>query len=47
MMGEQRCNGAWKETIKPEARIDIILNQIPITAQNLVIQTFQGAVDGN
>jgi hypothetical protein len=41
-----RCNGAWKETIKPEARVDIILNEIAPQAQNLVLQTFLGANDG-
>lgn len=42
----ERCNGAWKETIKPEARIDIILNQVDSQAQNLVVQTFKSANEG-
>lgn len=42
----ERCNGAWKETIKPEARVEIILNEIAPQAQNLVIQTFLGANSG-
>jgi len=43
---KERCNGAWKETIKPEARVEIILNEIAPQSQNLVIQTFLGANEG-
>lgn len=42
----KRCNGAWKETISPECKIDIILNQITQPAQNLIIKSFQGANEG-
>lgn len=42
----ERCNGTWKETIKPEVRVDIILNEIAPQAQNLVLQTFLGANSG-
>lgn len=42
----KRCNGTWKETIRPEAKVDIILNEIAPQAQNLVLQTFIGANDG-
>lgn len=41
-----RCNGAWKETINPECKIDIILNQVTVPAQNLIIQAFLGANEG-
>lgn len=42
----RRCNGTWIETIKPEARIDIILNKIPEAAENLIIETFDEANEG-
>lgn len=41
-----RCNGEWLETIKPECRIDIILNTVPEAAENLVIETFDEANEG-
>lgn len=41
-----RCNGAWKETINPECKIDIILNEITLPAQNLIIQSFKEANEG-
>lgn len=41
-----RCNGAWIEKIKPEARIDFILNDVPESAENLVLQTFDEANQG-
>jgi len=42
----QRCNGDWKETISPECKIDIILNQVTLPAQNLIIQSFKEANAG-
>lgn len=44
--GEYRCNGNWKETINPECKIDIILNQVTLSAQNLIIQSFKEANAG-
>lgn len=41
-----RCNGTWKETISPECKIDIILNEVTKPAQNLIIQSFLGANEG-
>lgn len=41
-----RCNGPWKETISPECKIDIILNQVSLPAQNLIIQSFKEANAG-
>lgn len=39
----KRCNAEWNETIKPECEIDIILNEVPETAVNLVIETMDQA----
>lgn len=46
MIEEKRCNGEWEETICPEARIEVILNQVSETAENLVIETFDEANEG-
>lgn len=41
-----RCNGSWIETINPECRIDIILNQVNEPAENLVLETFDQTNEG-
>ncbi len=46
MIDTKRCNGEWDETIDPEARIKVILNQIPEAAENLVIECFDEANEG-
>jgi len=43
---DERCNGEWKETINPECKIDIILNQVTLPAQNLIVQSFKEANEG-
>lgn len=44
--GTIRCNGNWKETIAPEARFDVILNDVPETAETLVMDTFDLSAEG-
>lgn len=41
-----RCNGEWKETIDPKARIEVILNQAPEAAEDLVLSAFDIANEG-
>lgn len=41
-----RCEGEWRETIFPEARIQPILNTVPEAAETLVIETFDEANEG-
>lgn len=41
-----RCNGEWVETISPEARFDVILNEVTESAENLVLETFDLAANG-
>lgn len=38
-----RCNGEWKETIDPKARIEVILNHAPEAAEDLVLDVFDSA----
>lgn len=42
----ERCNGEWKETIDPKARIEVILNEAPEAAEALVLDCFDAANDG-
>lgn len=42
----ERCNGEWKETIDPKARIEVILNQAPEAAEDLVLLAFDSANEG-
>jgi len=42
----ERCNGEWNETITPECKIDIILDKVSETAENLVLETFDKANEG-
>ncbi len=42
----KRCNAAWYEAIKPEARIEMLLNKVPEAAESLVIETFDAAAEG-
>jgi hypothetical protein len=42
----ERCNGEWVETISPEARFDVILNEVTEAAENLVLETFDLAANG-
>lgn len=42
----RRCNGEWKETIAPEARFDVILNEVPESAEALVMETFDLSAEG-
>lgn len=46
VVDEKRCNGEWLEKIKPECRIEIILNEVTEAAENLVIQTFDESNEG-
>lgn len=46
IIDNERCNGEWLEKIKPEARIDVILNPVTEQAENLVIETFDEANEG-
>lgn len=41
-----RCNGEWTETISPEGRFQVILNEVPESAENLVLDTFDLSADG-
>lgn len=41
-----RCEGEWKETIAPEARFDVILNEVPESAEILVMDTFDLSAQG-
>ena len=43
---KQRCGGEWDEKIYPEAKIDIIINEIPQAATDLVMETFDIANEG-
>jgi hypothetical protein len=43
---KDRCGGEWNETIAPEARFDVILNEVTERAENLVIDTFSLAAQG-
>lgn len=46
IVNNDRCNGKWIEKIRPEANIEVILNQVSSTAEDLVIQTFDSANKG-
>lgn len=35
-----RCEGEWTETIDPQAKIDVILNQVSEQAETLILETF-------
>lgn len=39
-VGTTRCHGEWKETTKPEAKIQIIINKIDTQFKELVIENF-------
>jgi hypothetical protein len=41
-----RCKGAWTETINPECNIQIVINNVTSTAEQLVMSTFDEANDG-
>lgn len=41
-----RCNGEFNETMNPECDIDVILNTVPQSAENLVMETFDRANEG-
>jgi hypothetical protein len=36
----ERCNGAWKETISPEVRIQVITDEIPLQTEKIVLNNF-------
>lgn len=38
----KRCNGEWKQTIDPKARIEVILNQPKDVMENLVLDSMDG-----
>lgn len=42
----ERCNGEWIETIFPECRIEVILNQVNEAAEQLVIDAFDEGKEG-
>lgn len=42
----KRCNGEFIETINPECNIDVLLNYVPESAENLVLETFDRANEG-
>lgn len=42
----RRCDGEWKETIDPKARIEVILNHSPEAAEDLVLSAFDSANEG-
>jgi len=42
----QRCNGEWNETIAPEGRYDVILNDVTEAAEALVMDTFDLSAEG-
>jgi hypothetical protein len=35
--GFVRCGGAWNETIKPEALVQIIIDEVPLQSENIVL----------
>lgn len=41
-----RCNGEFSETLYPECSIDTILNTVPASAEELVLETFDRANEG-
>lgn len=43
---KDRCNGTWNESISPECRIDILMNEVPEGAENLVMETCDQAREG-
>lgn len=43
---EFRCNGEFSETLHPECSIDFILNTVPESEENLVLETFDRANEG-
>lgn len=40
-----RCNGAWKETIRPVCRTQLIIDEIPLAVENLVIDNISAIND--
>ncbi len=42
----KRCNGAWDEVVTPKAEIQIVLDQLPQTTQNLVLENFKDVNSG-
>lgn len=36
--GRARCNGAWNETLAPEALVDVIISEIPERTEDIVLQ---------
>lgn len=46
IINSRRCGGEFIETLSPECEIDILLNYVPETAENLVMETFDRANEG-
>jgi hypothetical protein len=42
----KRCNGVWNETIDPQCDIQVIINKVSDTAENLVLSAFNEANAG-
>lgn len=40
----KRCHGEWTETIKPEASIQVLINEIPAKLESMVIENFAEVV---
>lgn len=39
----KRCNGNWNETVKAKCRIDVIIDEVPKRAEEIVIENFDEA----
>jgi len=42
----KRCGGSWNETISPEANFQILIDKIPQSYKNIVIDNFKDVNDG-
>lgn len=42
----KRCNGEWLEVLNPEAYIAVLINEVPTASEDLVLDTFDRAVEG-
>lgn len=45
-IGKKRCNAPWKITIDPECYMQVIINDVTATAENLVLDSFHEANEG-
>lgn len=44
--GITRCGGEWITSVNPECKIDVIVNNVPVAAENLVMTSFDEANQG-